>query len=274
MKVYIVADLEGVSGVGGFDLFGDERPGEVEKKRRAVSLWTGDINAAIGGALSGGATEIFVLDNHGSGESLALAEIHPPARLIHGRGRPTWLPLLDSSVDALLMVGHHARVGNQGAHLSHTYSRQRLKRVRLNGRDIGEIGLIAGIAGAHGVPAVFLSGDDAAVAEGQEWIPGIESATVKRSLSRQTCLSLPCEEARDLIGSGVERGLKKKSEIAPTVLSPPLELVVEYRFKDSWRALGRRCLFPTSGMRMAGWGGMKMVDQSLPKLWDRFIGLA
>jgi len=85
---------------------------------------------------------------------------------------------------------------------------------------------------------------------------------------------LPCEEARDLICSGVERGLKKRREIAPTAVSAPLELVVEYRFRDSWRALGRRCLYPTSGMRVVGWGGVKMIDQSLPKLWDRFIGLA
>ena len=36
MKVYIVADLEGVSGVGGFDVYGDALPGEVEKKRQIV----------------------------------------------------------------------------------------------------------------------------------------------------------------------------------------------------------------------------------------------
>jgi len=272
MRLYIVADLEGVSGVGGYDLRREKVAGAVGRREKWLDLWVEEVNAAIEGAKEVGAEQIYVLDNHGPGDNIPLAKLAAPAQLIHGGGRPTWMPLLDETLDGLIFIGQHARVGS-GGHLCHTYSRQRLRRVRLNKRDIGEIGLVAGIAGKHGVPVVFLSGDDHAVAEVQEWIPGISSATVKRSLSRQTCLSLPREEAHALIRSGVARGLRQRGDIPPTVFSAPLELMVDYRFRDSWRVLVRRCLYPTSGVRMAGWGRLKIVDSDLSRLWDRFLRL-
>ena len=233
-----------------------------------------EVNAAIEGALAAGATDILVLDNHGSGNSLPLDLLVPPAKLIQGRNRPTWLPLLDASVAALLFVGQHARAGAAQAHLSHTYSRQHLRCVRLNGREIGEIGLAAGIAGIAGVPAVFISGDHAAVEEAREWIPGIESGVVKVGLSGGACLSRPCGEARDMIRAGVERGLSKRARLSPVVFEGPVELVVDYSLKDSWRAPARSLLQPGSGARWAGWGRLRMVDQNLIRLWDRFIGLS
>ena len=71
---------------------------------------------------------------------------------------------LDGSFAAVVVVGQHAMAGSCG-HLRHTYSRRRLEWVRLNGSEIGEAGLIAGIAGELGVPVVCLTGDDAAVDE-------------------------------------------------------------------------------------------------------------
>lgn len=273
MKVYIVADLEGVSGVGGFDVLGDVLPGEVEKRRRWIELWIQEVNAAIQGCLSAGAEEVLVLDNHGSGDSLPLGLLDPPARLLHGRQRPTWLPLLEGSIDALVFVGQHAGAGS-GGHLCHTYSRVRLRRVRLNGREIGEIGLVAGIAGAHGVPVVFLSGDQTAVEEAREWIPGVGTAAVKQGLSRQACASLPCGEARELIRKGVEQSLAAPGRAAPLALAPPFELLVDYRFRDCWRVWARVLLDRGSGLRPAGVNCLKLVGDCLPRLWDRFIGLS
>jgi len=274
MKIYIVADIEGVSGVSGFDIFGDRFPGEVEKKKRAVELWVKELNAAIEGGLVSGATEILVLDNHGPGDSLFLGSLLSPARLIHGRGRPTWLPFLDESVEALLFVGQHARAGTPTGHLCHTYSRTRLRRVRLNSREIGEIDLVAGIAGARGVPVVFLSGDRRAAEEVRELVPGIGTAVVKEGLSRQACASLSCEQSRALIRREVEIALSRTTRPAPLVFPAPFELVVDYVFKDSWRPLARCLLHPRKGVRWAGWGRLKIADDSLPRLWDRFVGLS
>ena len=125
-----------------------------------------------------------------------------------------------------------------------------------------------------GVPVVFLSGDHRAVEEAREWIPGIESAVVKQGLSRNACLSLPCDEVRARIRTGVRQSLEGGIRSAPVILESPFELFVKYRFKDSWRALARCLLRPRKGMWVRGWGGLRLVDSDLPRLWDRFVGLA
>lgn len=274
MKAYIIADIEGVAGVEGFDIYGDRYPGEVAKKKRIVELWCAELNAAIDGALAAGAKEILVLDNHGSGDSLNAELLHPPAQLIHGLKRPTWLPLLDESVDVLLFVGQHAMAGTVNGHLCHTYSRKRLARVRLNGQDIGEIGIALGIAGTYGIPAVFISGDDKAVEEAKELVEGIESAVVKQGLSLHACLSLSCQEAQERIREGVAKGLARRGEYEPVLPDETMELVVNYRHVDFWRAPLRRFRHPLSGLKWHGLNGLKLVGNNLPALWDRFIGLA
>lgn len=61
MKIYISADIEGISGLRGGRGNNDDRETVYAKKQM-----TADVNAAIEGALSAGATEIFVRDAHGS----------------------------------------------------------------------------------------------------------------------------------------------------------------------------------------------------------------
>src|SRR5260370_24711046 len=81
-KVFIVPDMEGVGGVNNADeqlLPGQRR---YEETRR---LLTGEVNAAVAGALEAGASEVVIWDGHDGSRSLAIDEIHPRARLIQGR---------------------------------------------------------------------------------------------------------------------------------------------------------------------------------------------
>lgn len=77
-----------------------------------------EIAAACEGLLAGGATEVVVLDNHGSGNPANIAAEALPT----GARLETW-NLWDvprHGVDAMLQVGYHARGGVDGF-LSHTY---------------------------------------------------------------------------------------------------------------------------------------------------------
>ena len=63
MRVHIISDMEGVSGIvkpeqtsGGDPMYDEGR-----------TLYTEEINAAVRGAKAGGATEIVVMDCHGAG---------------------------------------------------------------------------------------------------------------------------------------------------------------------------------------------------------------
>ena len=77
-----------------------------------------EVAAACEGLLAGGATEVVVLDNHGSGNPTNIAASALPA----GARLETWnlWDVPEHGVDAMLQVGYHARGGVEGF-LSHTY---------------------------------------------------------------------------------------------------------------------------------------------------------
>ena len=80
MKVLISTDIEGISGVVGFE---ETRYGgrDFERARRWI---TGDTNAAVEGAIAGGADEVTVVDVHGMQLNIVYDEIHPEAYLVRG----------------------------------------------------------------------------------------------------------------------------------------------------------------------------------------------
>jgi hypothetical protein len=83
IKVLVLYDMEGVSGASSVRHtdFGAEP--EYTEARKSL---TADVNAAIAGLKAAGATEIVVVDGHGSGNSkepdVFEAELLPPAKMI------------------------------------------------------------------------------------------------------------------------------------------------------------------------------------------------
>jgi D-aminopeptidase len=77
-----------------------------------------EVRAACEGLLRGGATEVAVLDNHGSGNPANIDATSLP----DGARLETWnlWDVPQHGVDAMLQVGYHARGGLDGF-LSHTY---------------------------------------------------------------------------------------------------------------------------------------------------------
>ncbi len=280
MKVYLVTDLEGVSGVSGFDVRDSTHPQDIELRRLWSNLWIAEVNAAVAGAVSAGANQILVIDNHGPGNTLPAESLASPAQLVHGGRRTSWLEGLDDTFDALLIIGQHAMAGAPLGHLRHTYSRRRLEQVTLREtrgdgekNEIGEIGLVVGIAGEFGVPVVFLSGDLAATAEIEALVPHVTSASVKRGLSKEACVSLAPVDSCDLIRSGVERALRQPERVEPRRFVPPLELRMRYGRRHGWRAAARG-LLPGAGVSWRPPRELRVEGDTLRQVWDRAIGLA
>jgi D-amino peptidase len=69
MRVLIMADMEGVSGLVHWDQVTNSHPMYAEGRR----LFTEEINAAIRGAKKSGAKEIVVVDGHGAGAAALMA---------------------------------------------------------------------------------------------------------------------------------------------------------------------------------------------------------
>ena len=85
-KIFMVTDMEGVAGITSFtdQSYPDGRYYDAGKK-----LVTAEINAAVDGLLDAGVEDILVWDGHGAG-GIVFEELHPAAKLLHGRPSPPW----------------------------------------------------------------------------------------------------------------------------------------------------------------------------------------
>jgi len=191
MKILISADIEGASGIAsaketGYPKrpFGD--PEQYEAYLTARRWLTGDVNAAVEGAMEAGATSFVLHDSHGLDyRNVLLDELHPAVEVV--RGQPIIFyeyEDLDESYDAAFLIGMHAR-GGQRAFLSHVLDWPLLRELRVNGLPVSESHLTIALASRFGIPTVLISGDDVVCREIAEWTSGaIETAVVKESLSR------------------------------------------------------------------------------------------
>lgn len=226
LKVYISADMEGV-GAAATRAQTSPQGHEYERFRR---IMTGEVNAAIEGALEAGATEIVVSDSHGIGQNLLVEELNPKARLIRAWPRPLlMMEGIDESFDAAIFIGYHASEGRPGAVLAHTMSSARFYDLRLNGRSVPEAGFNAAVAGHFGVPVVMISGDQAIIRETRELLGDIEAAEVKRAIGYHASSSLHPAEARALIKDKAKRALQRLPSFRPYKISYPVRLELDLK---------------------------------------------
>jgi len=223
LAVLVSVDMEGVAGLvnstqlsaGGHDY------------ALGRSLAEEETNAAIRAAFDAGATSVLVVDSHGGKTNLRPTELDPRAELITGGPRPLgMIHGIGPDVDAVVLVGWHARASTADAVADHTYTGA-IKSIRLNGRELGEAGLAGAVAGSFGVPVVFLSGDRAATAEARGAFGDLEVATVKEGIGHGAARAIHPERAREMIYEGVRRGIDRRDEIPPLRLETPVRVDVE-----------------------------------------------
>ncbi|MGD4189323.1 M55 family metallopeptidase, partial [Xanthomonas citri pv. citri] len=138
------------------------------------------VNAAIEGALAGGATEVVLNDSHGTMANLDPRAVAGGARSITGRHKPLYMMQgLDESFDAVFLVGYHGSISGRPSTLSHTYNPEVFAAARVNGTEVGESGINALVAEHFGVPIAFVSGDAVTWAETEPFAPGAEHVVTK-----------------------------------------------------------------------------------------------
>ena len=226
MRVYISADMEGVTGLVAAD---DVQAGGRDYERGRVMM-TEDVNAAVRGALTAGAESVVVNDCHSSMRNLLADDIHPAAWLVRGNKKPmSMVQDLDDGFDAMLCVGYHARAGALGV-LSHSFMGHEIEDMWLDDLHMGEIGFAHATAKALGVPVVMLSGDDVACAEVTELDPDVATAPVKFARDRFAALLRPADEARELIESAASEGVRRAArESRPARDTAPRTLAVRWQ---------------------------------------------
>lgn len=230
MVVWVCTDMEGLAGVSSWDQCSHPDDNAPEYLHGRAQL-TADANAAIAGCFDAGATEVRILDGHGRNQNRGFIEEE-----LDARARRVWIasrdPLrwegLDASVDAVAMIGQHARVGTIGAFLDHTQSSKVICRYLLNGCEQGEIGQMALYAGALGVPLVYVSGDEAACAEARALFPHVVTTPTKRGLRWDACELYDPEAVRRDIRADIARALSNRAQWRAWQPSRPVTVTVEW----------------------------------------------
>ena len=243
MRVVMSVDIEGATGVvsnketseGAFDY---------ERARRYL---THDVNAAIEGAVEGGATRIVLHDTHGLNyRSILLEELNPAAEVV--RGTPIlFFEDLRPEFDACFLVGAHSSPGTPGV-LSHLYT-SAFREVRVNGVPVGEGQVTAAMAGQLGIPTVLVTGDDVVAREMRSVIPDIEVAEVKRAIHRYAAACLPLEKTGPLIRAAAKRAVQKARQVQPFTYRGPADVELDLHNPYYDAAIAR--LVP--GVSAKGW---------------------
>jgi len=206
VKVFISFDMEGVAGI--VDWSQCRGPGQPYEEGRRLLL--GEVNAAIDGAMAGGATEIVCNDSHGTMNNLDPAELHGQAAYVSGRHKPRYMMQgLDATADLVFMVGYHGSISGESSVLSHTYNPAVISHVTLNGIRVGESGINALVALACQAPVGLITGDQHTIAEADPFLPDAERVVVKESFTRFGAANLHPEVARELIAGGARRAVER-----------------------------------------------------------------
>lgn len=233
MRAFVATDMEGVSGcvAGGYGM-----SLTAETRARYHKLMMGEINAVVEGCVQAGAEEIVVGEAH----PVDLAELHPAAEL--ARGVPWQDCFKLREFGAVLFVGQHARTGLADGVRSHTGSSNSIMDVRVNGEPVGELALFGALAGARGIPVVFLAGDSRACEEAEALIEGpVVTVAVMESHNVLGAVCLPPAKTHPLLTEGARTALGRVDKIKPIRVEGPVTFVIEFKHA---RIADEHCIVP------------------------------
>lgn len=226
MKVFISADIEGVTGCTVWDET-DKGKDLYESYAKQMTL---EVKAACEGANESGATEIMVKDAHDSGRNIDHNLLPKNTKLVRGwaGGLYSMVQELDESYDALIFIGYHSAAGRDTNPLSHTMTTG-LDYLKINGMLASEFLIHSYIAAFLKVSVVFLSGDKGLCEDTKSLNYNIETVAVKEGKGNST-ISMHPDLALERIKDGVRDALNKDK--TKCLIELPKEFIVEIRYKN------------------------------------------
>ena len=225
MKIFISADMEGVTGATNWNEADKAHPDYAEFREQM----TAEVAAACEGALNAGATEIVVKDAHSTGRNLIAARLPREVRLIRSWMLDPYSMMagLDGTFQAALMTGYHSRAGSDASPLAHTIT-GRVVYLKINGRYAPEFLINTYTAGWLGVPVVFLSGDAGICQDATAFLPGLTTVAVMEGTGDATSSIHPALAVERIRGA-VEIALK--GDVAKCLVPMPEHFATELRFR-------------------------------------------
>ena len=268
MKIWISFDMEGVAGIVDWEQC---RPGSGEPYALGCALLQDEVNAAIDGAIAGGATEIVLNDSHGRMANLDPRKIAGNAQYISGRHKPYYMMQgLDGTFDAIFFVGYHGSISGKPSTMSHTYNPEVFSGAKVNGQYVGESGINALVAEHYGVPIAFVSGDSVTADETRPFAAGAVNVVTKESITRFSAKNLHPNESCALIRAGAEEAVRKVAagEMPVPGLARPTTLDLEMQTADmadvaTW----------AKGTSRTGDREVRIQDDNLLEMFESFVAV-
>lgn len=223
MKLYVVADMEGIAGIVSEAQVSGIDSNEVMAARQQ---YTEEVKALCMGAIEAGVEEIYVNDFHGNGRNILIERLPPQVMVIRGDFRPTsGFELLDKTFTGLAILGAHSKTNSRGGILPHTYSGK--LSFEIFGQPIGEFDILSLIAGEDRVPTILISGDSKTIEQVGTNLPSTHTVTTKYSLGPSTGLCINPAQVCDTLREEIQSALKKAEQIEPPQISPPIQLLIK-----------------------------------------------
>src|SRR5205823_2907818 len=236
MRVHIISDMEGISGIvnphqtnAGKEMFDEGR-----------QLYTEEINAAVRGAKAGGATEIVVMDCHGAGDgfswnSLIAEDLDPGCEYVVQDEWTGYTAFLESGCDAALFVGMHAMAGTSDGVLNHTVSGVDWQNLWFNGTRVGETGINAALCGTWGCPVLLVTGDRAVGREAKALLGvGLEAILLRGALMSESYLELRLGELLDSVTERAGPGAGAVAAVSAASAAALVELAARATDLEQW----------------------------------------
>ena len=230
MKIFISADIEGVTGATHWDET-DKKSSDYEKFSEQM---TEEVIAACEGALEAGAKEIWVRDAHASARNIIPAKLPREVKLVRGWSEHPFMMVqeLEESFDAMMMVGYHSWAGSGADPLAHTITGG-IIYIQINDMFVSEFILNAYTAGLVKVPVVFVSGDAGICEQAESFIPGIKTTAVKHGVGNST-VSIHPHLAVERIRESVQAALK--GDVSKCRVQLLKRFYVEIKYKEHSKA--------------------------------------
>lgn len=228
MNVLIAADMEGISGIEDYRDCLPSHPAAYARGRRQM---TDEVLVAIEALRAGGAERISVGDWHMVGTNVerermpAGVEVRPIADLALNEAEPSMAKAAGGTLDAVVMIGHHAKTPSPKGFCSHTFVWG--MEVLLDGDSLSETQAYAQALSAEGVPILAAAGDRWLLEEMRDGeLGGARLVTIKEGEGRARAASVEPADAHVALRGAIAGALAAPPE-PPPARDYPAELVVE-----------------------------------------------
>ena len=228
MNVLIAADMEGVAGIEDYRDCLPSHPAGYARGRRQM---TDEVLVAIEALRAGGVGEISVGDWHMVGTNVERermpdgVEVRPIADLALNEAEPSMAKAHGGPLDAVVMIGHHAKTPSPKGFCSHTFVWG--MEVLLDGDSLSETQTYAQALGAEGIPILVAAGDRRLLEEMRaDELGSAQLVATKEGEGRARAKSIEPADAHNALRAAIGAALDGPRETPPT-RDYPAELLIK-----------------------------------------------